>query len=538
MSSHGQWWPHNTVISCAVMLLLLSLFLGDTVAAINSSSTSTLSTDIKQPFQPDDVSNFINHRCGSKFDSDSSRPSVWTYEGTLTDPLSGKVIAEVEGLELLKQLPMITSSSSSSNEALLLNNLCARNVLFPKGKTYSSQPSWDTATTILSRKLFCYRRPSTSRSSNNMHDTGKEVDIESKHNTSFSPNKSLLTSLRLRPDGPLRHLSPLENMAIYDSAITYITRNNGREMLIFSELGGGQSDINVDAIGSRYGLDDDKKHYVMGSAHRGRDASSFSFVINALKGVVTNDRDTGPMLPPLKHPSNDDAINNGEVIISPPRSRLFQFGKGDGSGRDSGSASDRKYRSVRETYSFSIQGNDSNDHSTQQYQSDNANRFSRLWKQKMQQTNPVVEEMQTPCTVKYTRYGEAPPWYAPGRMCTLELYGKRVSYPTTNDDSPTSLPEMISPLLSWAVSKCKPSFCSGWPSVSQNCLTSDNRENELAEEAVRLFCRESRRSIFPDDLDPKEADWASAAENTLSKIQRRLKILSKSFIVSKDPSKL
>lgn len=155
----------------------------------------------------------------------------------------------------------------------------------------------------------------------------------------------------------------------------------------------------------------------------------------------------------------------------------------------------------------------------------------------MQQTNPVKEEMQTPCTVKYTRYGEAPPWYAPGRMCTLELYGKRVIYPTTNDDPPTSLPEMISPLLSWAVSKCK-SFYSGWPSVPQTRLTSDNREIELAEEAVRLFCRESRRSIFPDNLDLKEADWASAAENTLSKIQRRLKILSKSFIVSKDPSKL
>lgn len=534
MSSRGRWWPHNNVIGCAVMMLLLLslLFLGDTAAAINSPS-STLSTDIKQPFQPDVISNFINHRCGSKFDSDSSRPSIWTYEGTLTDPLSGKVIAEVEGLELLKQLPMITSSSSSCSGALLLNNLCARNVLFPKGKTYSSQPPWDTATTILSRKLFCYRRPTTARSSNNMHDAGKE----SKHNTSFLPNKSLLTSLRLRPDGPLRHLSPLENMAIYDSAITYITRNNGREMLVFSELGGGQSDIN-DTIGSRYGLDDNKKHYVMGSAQRDRDASSFSFVINALKGVVTNDRDTGPMLPPLKHPSNDDAINNGEVIISPPRSRLLQFGKGDGSGSDGGSASDRKYRSVRETYSFSISSNDTNDHSAQQYQSDNTNRFSRLWKQKSQQTNPVVEEMQTPCTVKYTRYGEAPPWYAPGRMCTLELYGKRVTYPTANDDPPTSLPEMISPLLSWAVSKCKPSFCSGWPSVSQTRLTSDNSENELAEEAVRLFCSESRRSIFPDDLDLKEADWASTAENTLSKMQRRLKILSKSFIVSKDPSQL
>jgi len=31
------------------------------------------------------------------------------------------------------------------------------------------------------------------------------------------------------------------------------------------------------------------------------------------------------------------------------------------------------------------------------------------------------------CAVHYTRYGEAPPFYAPGKMCTLELLGRRIS---------------------------------------------------------------------------------------------------------------
>lgn len=33
------------------------------------------------------------------------------------------------------------------------------------------------------------------------------------------------------------------------------------------------------------------------------------------------------------------------------------------------------------------------------------------------------------CTVQYTCYGEVPPWYTPGRMCTLELIGDRVLLP-------------------------------------------------------------------------------------------------------------
>ncbi len=486
--------------------LLLSLSLVDVHANSYPSPQSSHTTN--QPFHADVISNFLNHRCGTFNDSG---PSIWAYEGTLTDPLSGKVIAEVEGLELVKQLPMMTSRSSKSSDKALLNNLCTENILFPKGKT---QSSWDTATTILSRKLFCYRQPS----SMNDASSGK-VDSESK----FSPSKSLLTSLRLRPDGPLRHLSPLENMAVYDSAITYISRNNGREMVVFSEFGGK---TDVDEIGNGYDVCDGKKHYVMGSAQCGRDASSFSFAIQALKGTLDSDGDHVPMLPPLKHRSSD---GSNEVVISPPRSRLLQFGKGDESSGGNGAASERKYRSVRESYSYSMQESNEASDIPEQKRNDNTSRFDligRLLKQN-RQPNSVVEEIQTPCTVKYTRYGEAPPWYAPGRMCTLELHGRRLA-----DNVSTS--QDLSPLLSWAASQCKPSFWSGWPAISQtNTIV---KEKELAHQAVRLFSSESRRFILPKDLrDTEGASWVSVAENTLSRAQSRLKRLSKSFIVSEVP---
>jgi hypothetical protein len=175
-------------------------------------------------------------------------------------------------------------------------------------------------------------------------------------------------------------------------------------------------------------------------------------------------------------------------------------------------------------------GSDTSDISEKE-QIDDTSRFDlirRLRKQK-QQPNLMVEEIQTPCTVKYTRYGEAPPWYAPGRMCNLELHGRRLA-----DDKSTS--QDLSPLLTWAASKCKPSFWSGWPAISQT-TTSDSKEKALAQQAVRLFSNDSRRFIVPNDdsTDPEGASWVSAAENTLSRVQSRLKRLSKSFIVSEVP---
>lgn len=471
--------------------------------ATNSNSLTLQSLATKEPFHGHVISNFMNHRCG-----------IWSYGGTLSDPLSGKVIAEVEGLELVKQLPTMTSSSCDSSDKALLNNLCAKNVLFPKQATKSAQQSWDTATTILSRKLFCYRRPS------GMNDA-QNSDSESK----FSPSKSLLTSIRLRPDGPLRHLSPLENMAVYDSAITYITRNNGREMVVFTELGGGKAD-NIDG----YDLNDGKKHYVMGSAQCGRDTSSFSFAIQALKGTLNKKENHGPMLPPLKHPSGDGG--NEVVVISPPRSRLLQFGKGDGSSTDGAAATERKYKIVRESYSYSMQDDNDASDVSEQPRHDNTSRFDLIGRlrNKTRQPNPMVEEIQTPYTVKYTRYGEAPPWYAPGRMCSLELYGRRLS------DNLSTTSQDLSPLLSWAASKCKPSFWSGWPAISPTG-TSGTRNNQEVQQAIRLFSNESRRFILPNDelSETEERSWASTAEKALSRVQSRLKRLSKSVIVSDTP---
>jgi len=514
----------------------------------------TASPSSAGPFGADTIANFLRNRCGPTEANES--PALWLYEGTLTDPMTGKVVAEVEGLELVKPLPMIEPSQLSDDydQLMLLNNLSAKDLLCPQQTNPTSCiPPWDSATTILSRRLFCYRRPS----SNSKNDDPNGTSHSNTETKQFSPYKSLLTSLRLRPDGPLRHVSPLENIAIYDSAITYISRNKGREMVIFSEHGGRGGIAENEDINDR----DSVKNYIMGSAQtdtsasrKGQSSSVFDFAVRAQRGTLNSKSESGgPMLPPLKIFSSNQ-IGSDEVIISPPRSQMLQFGKGDGNG----SSSDRKYGSVRETYSYSfdhnMEGGDGLPRSSEASRN-KLNFFGRM-KEQIGRKTTIEEERQpqTQCSVRYTRYGEAPPWYAPGRSCTLELRGKRIALPSSitlpggNEGAVNhlELSQHLPPLPSWAAFKCN--FWSGWPTIfSSHDRTTESTdlmrqyyqlpprsEKELAGQAVELFCNEKRLSIGPLDDYPAadRKQWLSSTENALSKMQTCIRRISKSFIVS------
>jgi hypothetical protein len=88
------------------------------------------------------------------------------------------------------------------------------------------------------------------------------------------------------------------------------------------------------------------------------------------------------------------------------------------------------------------------------------------------------------CSCRYTRYGEGPAWYGPGRMCTLELSGKRV-------DRWTELPADLSQLVYERVV--------GFSSVNSPVPQDDN----LASRAVQVFrgMGASRLRIAPLDKD-------------------------------------
>ena len=158
------------------------------------------------------------------------------------------------------------------------------------------------------------------------------------------------------------------------------------------------------------------------------------------------------------------------------------------------------------------------------------------------------------CTVRYIRFGEAPPWYAPGRSCTLDLHGKRITTPPCTSLTDGKVAAAISlasssnlpSLASWAASKCN--FWSGWPTVfsSQDRKAEDadlvrryyqlppESDADLACKAIHLFCNELR--LKSDRIDNERIKWLQSTEKKMSKIQSCMRRISKSLIVSELPT--
>ena len=269
--------------------------------------------------------------------------------------------------------------------------------------------AWDFATTILSRRLFVYRAPSSAEE--DMGALGCRLpDIPGR-----------LRSVRLRPTSPEKRLGLDETVALYDVATTYVSRDGGKSMAILSEFPDGS--------------------WIMGNCDgtaAGGAVDSFDFAVFARMGNRDKkaDRgsagDSGPTLPPLRAESSDG------VVISPPRSRFIQFGKDDNV--------ERSRYGARETYSFENMLVDRTGTAAGTARDAPASAMGRLGRAAVAVgrlagravvevrflfpgappppdlvTNPLMP------TVRYTRFGESPPWYRPSQPATLELKGKRLS---------------------------------------------------------------------------------------------------------------
>ena len=441
-----------------------------------------------------DLDAFLKRRCGTE----DGRPALWSYEGRLTDPSSGRVVAEVEGLELMRQI-------STSSDGLISKRILDGN-----------NSSWDSARSVLCRRVFCYKRPPSRKNRPSSKD-GTDDD-------SGSPAEggSLLTSIRLRPDGPLRHLDPSECVAAYDTAITYVSRNNGRELFVISERGGKASCPGAEEE------EDLSKHYLMGAAKiaPNNDPSLFGYSILARSGVTQIDGGD-IQLPPneLLSRSSDD-----EVVVSPPRSRLLQFGKGDGS-----SSSDRKYGSIRETYNFRF-----DDVSGQTSEEGVRGLLARL--RRSIDKSDHASSMQKECTVQYSRYGESPPWYAPGRSCTLALQGRRLDDRPRRDNE--YLSQQLPPTASWLADKC--GFWSGWPAQysvrrfaggSNHYQPPEEHDESLGQQAVRMLKNDNglTTSRLKDEQPFENSHEKSAIENAFSYLGARVRKISSSFVLCEVP---
>ena len=374
----------------------------------------------------------------------SSTPAIWIYEGALYDPLEGKRIANVQGLELVTPLATCRNDDpiSKSNYKDRCGDLIAGNLLS------STNATFDYASTVLSRKLFCYTREEAS--------VGQSAD-----DRGDKKQESIITSIRLRHKSPLKHIPTDQAVSLYETATTVIER--GGELVMHSEWPSGRSLWGTTRVKQQ--LD------------RGLNPASSSRIKRALEFTVYTRSKKDNQQPDLT--VNEESLTEDAAVVSPKRSALIQFGT---------SKMEQKNRyGARETYSYINIPNDAgNEQRRQGWKLPNLLGIKK-------------RDDDLPCQVRYTRYGEGPPFYAPGRMCSLELRGRRVqSY------------EEIPPVISSLINDRIPGFLQP---ATPHSLGDDGIENEI--NVVKSNFRASNLQLLADPSTPPPTWFGKRHANAL-----------------------
>ena len=355
-------------------------------AETSISETFSIPSQILNAKVPSAKANFLQ--------SQHQKQQLWLYEGALYDPLDGRKVAKVRGLELVQPL------ENTSHLAIdtLLNH--------PNATYQDSKTVW-------SQKIFCYTTEKDKKTTT--ADTVEDGHQEQPQ----SMQESILDSVRVRPRSPRKEVPLDQAVAVYETATTFISRrtknrkrdanvNDGdddeTEVLVHSEWPNGQT---------MWGIARDCSQQTEESIPGSRSSTNIDFTIFA---KLRNKN--SPLYSPdlIRDDESEDnssgtrTTKNGDIIVSPKRASLVQFGSSDGT-------METKHKfGARETYSYR---NISNDATANSKKGRQWFPFSRLRSRaKMTSTSP---------TVYYTRYGEGPPFYAPGRMCMLELRGRPVN---------------------------------------------------------------------------------------------------------------
>ena len=174
------------------------------IVLLSAVVSLTDATSAGGPYTPQQVDHWLDSRCGE------SGSAIWAYEGALYDPLDGRKICAVEGIELVRRLPILSSTEDNPSNLLKMEQLEERGY------------------TVLSRKLFCYPSPEAPR--------------------------KLLDVIKLRHNSPLRNIPTHQAMAVYDCATTFLGRRNGTELVVHTEFPNGKCYWSTATSGAKQAL--------------------------------------------------------------------------------------------------------------------------------------------------------------------------------------------------------------------------------------------------------------------------------------------
>lgn len=442
------------------------------------------------PFSIEKIRYFLRNKCQNPF---TKNAAIWSYEGRLVDPTNGNVIANVEGIELVRTLteiarPLPTNGENSGGVWNFLRGLRRLDDL--KVRSMLADPGWDYAGTILSRKLFCYSP---------IH--GKDG--------------GLMKEYRLHPTAPLRKLKTEDVVALYDTVTTFISTQDGEGMVVMTEWPDGhwiQSDAS--SIGGIRKPTENEKGDESSSGRK-----YFEFTVYARR----SGRNETPVLPPYLSKTDQNAEGDSTSVLTvPPRSRFIQFGRDD-------NAEDRRY-GARETYSYLIGSGEMTrgDRLKSILREGLSNLKERvgLWDCDLMEKQSNMDPHRS-CTVRYTRYGEAPAWYGPGKMCTLELWGRRVESvadtpPLAATFAATRIPGFLSVHASIPTGPDCDNVNRGTKPVSEKQMREQQAADEAAIKAVSWF--RGREASLPLEIlkedDHKESRIETVVNIGLSLAQK------------------
>jgi hypothetical protein len=200
-----------------------------------------------------------------------------------------------------------------------------------------------------------------------------------------SPNNpsGLLRKVRLRPTSPERSIPVSQAATVYDTATTFCQVSspnaaNANANAAAASSGGGNT---LWALHTEYS--DGRALWTTTNVQDDDLQKVLEFTVYARPQPLWKQRlDWKRWLGPAASASTTTTTSSSSSVVSPKRSALVQFGGSAGSDAVVGKFG------ARETYQYSTA-------------------FGR-------------------CSCRYSRYGEGPAWYGPGRLCTLELSGRRV----------------------------------------------------------------------------------------------------------------
>jgi hypothetical protein len=345
-------------------------------------SSSTVGNHQKNPLQT-----WIDARCGP------NGHAVWAYSGSLFDPLNGKKIANVEGLELVRKL---AETDDDVEHKRRYHQRCGD--LKMAQAILQESCSLDYAGTILSRKIFCY----------------KPVDDP----------KSILSSVRLRPQGPEKAIPTDQAATVFDTAITVIQK--GPSWFVHGELPNGNVVWNQAEVKLASG-ESSRTHFDYTIYSRPRHSKR-------------------QQTPDLTSQAVQETVSSESNSISPARSSLISFGpsKAESLGKFG----------ARETYQYTTEETGAGGHLLDSLWGRMQFAVSSVF-QRDKKANALI--VPTRCSVRYTRYGEGPVWYGPNRLCTLELQGHRL-------ENLSQAPQLAATIAA----TCVPGFLSTHSAVAQD----------------------------------------------------------------------